>query len=963
MTTEPFPGIVRLIISGRGPYPMPWPYGPGDVVAGVRLTDGALAQLAPADFAITPGEAEVTGSLTLSDTIATIYRGSVLEISRDTRAEQGWKGLASHRERGLEAQLDLMTRAIQDLRGLYGRTVRADRDLPVLTPRPNTVIGFDPAGNLTLTGTLGGDVGTLVPFLIEAVEGQTVVSVPTYPTDQHAIVVIKNGAIQTAREFSETGTTSITLARPAQAGDIIHGWVRDRTAVPVSPITSVSLEDVPGFDPANAHLAAAALAMQYRGRALPLRFRRNSYIFRATTLFDCPAVAITAEPGHELIVTDGIAADRAALEFGSQTALEPAGAARQAITASLARGAASCTVAAGAAFAPGDWAVIVSGSGPSTGEYWYGLPGEDGFDTARKTELVQVAHVIGNVVYFAQPTVQSYDCVTYAVELRRLALQGDIITFDDLNWRGPGGGASHGDVHSPSTGPRAINVFGYRRVVYRGGRVTNFPRFGLMFYSCLSGQMSGTAFEGWDCADPTNFSADPAYRSIWFTGALLSGGTDWIVSGCSARNMRRLIDTDRGPLIPRNMIFALNTADGCQYVWSGHVAERVAYLGNIGQRCAFGIMTRARHVRVADNHIQCGRYGLQIGPIEGDGIDWPATLANAGTIEMTDNTVEVTNGEYFASMMSFDRLVIRGNTCFGSIHPSRDGILIMGRVMRDLIIAGNLVDLSAAGAAATGNCINIHDDDRGAGGKIAVQDGVSISGNDLRGGAQGLRLCGVNGTPATTLGSRSKNIHVDGANTYRNHRLRDIRFETDGCVYDGQRVRILPGQTYGARELFPRVSYGQDQRSWSEVPLTDASPDELPSGRMVGKVAAPYDGAGNVIPYSTLVEGMHYRSRVFANGSPVEYVADEGGTYGTLTGVTGTITAGLALLVVNSAANLFVGAFIRVAGAGAAGAQLIARIDAIAGSTVTLDTVAATSVATAAVTFKPPVILIAGAAA
>jgi len=70
----------------------------------------------------------------------------------------------------------------------------------------------------------------------------------------------------------------------------------------------------------------------------------------------------------------------------------------------------------------------------------------------------------------------------------------------------------------------------------------------------------------------------------------------------------------------------------------------------------------------------------------------------------------------------------------------------------------------------------------------------------------------------------------------------------------------------------------------------------------------------------------------------------------TLTGVTGSITAGTSALTVSSATALAVDDWITVAGAGAGGALLIARITSIDGLVLTLDAIAGTTVTTAAVT-------------
>lgn len=72
-----------------------------------------------------------------------------------------------------------------------------------------------------------------------------------------------------------------------------------------------------------------------------------------------------------------------------------------------------------------------------------------------------------------------------------------------------------------------------------------------------------------------------------------------------------------------------------------------------------------------------------------------------------------------------------------------------------------------------------------------------------------------------------------------------------------------------------------------------------------------------------------------------------------LKGITGAITLGTSDLTVSDATSLTLGAWVSVAGAGADGALLVARVDDIADTLVTLNTVAGTTVASAAVVVLP----------
>jgi hypothetical protein len=761
------------------------------------------------------------------------------------------------------------------------------------------------------------------------------------------------------RDFVTDGVPSSGRNKPKKSE--IRAWGAAIEAAIDAADGGFTLDAVPGFDADNAHIALQAIADQTSGKeSLHIHFLAKDYTFKTSVTFNVRNVSITAEIGHKLIATNGIAAESAAFEFGTQAGLEPTGTMRQQITnPSLSVAAKSCQVANAGAFSRGDIAGIVSGSGSSSGEYWYGISGQNGFGRARKCEMVEIERVdyVSNTIYFMAPLLDSYDCTAHVVEIRRFDMQGERFVAQDLNWFGAGGGNTHDDVSEPSSGPRAINVWGFRDVTYRGGKLRNFGRFGAMFYNCLSGTLSGVDADGWAAEDQSNFKPDnPAYRSVWFTGFFICGGTDWVVSGNNYRNMRRLCDIDRGPWFPRNVTFSHNTADNCEYVMSGHVGEKIAYIGNIGVRCRFGLMTRARHTKAIGNMIQCERYGMQAGPIAGTGIVWDVNTARAGTLEFVDNTVEVSSGEYFATYMSFDRLLIVDNTCFGSLDTNgRHGFNIQAKYMRDLTIENNLIDMSLAGQTGSlGDCIFVGDGDQGSGGVLEVQDGVSIKGNDLRGGSTGIRIRGVSKDNGTTLGSRSKNMEI-GPNKHVNHALRDIRFEQG--VYDGARIRVIGGQSFGSRASWPRVSLGSDMRRWSEVPLSDPAPTEKIDGSFIGLINPTHDVSLAQVAFTTHRKGQKYWNVDPGASQPTLYLVGQDGTRGTLSGVTGNIASGSSAMTVNDATNIFVGCYLSIAGAGAAGAALVARVNQVVGSAVTLDVNASTSVSGAAVTFRNSSIL------
>lgn len=115
MTIEAIEFTAVYTVSGTGPYAIPHGYRSGtDIVVSV-LDAGLWVDLSPSSYVISPDAAtDGGGVVTLTDATATQYQGETIRLLRTTAIEQGWKGQTA-REVGLEAQLDVMTMAIQDL--------------------------------------------------------------------------------------------------------------------------------------------------------------------------------------------------------------------------------------------------------------------------------------------------------------------------------------------------------------------------------------------------------------------------------------------------------------------------------------------------------------------------------------------------------------------------------------------------------------------------------------------------------------------------------------------------------------------------------------------------------------------------------------------------------------------------------------------------------------------------------
>lgn len=134
MTLDSATPFQTYTVAGTGPYAAPWPYAAGSIGVAVADDAGVLTPLDPADFTVTPAAATVSGNITLTAPMAALHAGRTLTIERTTPDEQGWAGTQSAREAGLEAQLDQLVMAVQELRSAVARTLRSTGALPLLLP-------------------------------------------------------------------------------------------------------------------------------------------------------------------------------------------------------------------------------------------------------------------------------------------------------------------------------------------------------------------------------------------------------------------------------------------------------------------------------------------------------------------------------------------------------------------------------------------------------------------------------------------------------------------------------------------------------------------------------------------------------------------------------------------------------------------------------------------------------------
>lgn len=113
MTTETFTPAPSYTVDGTGPYAIGHAYTSGAIRATVTLAGIPTELTAGVDFTVAPASGDA-GDLTLSGAAAATHDGATLTITRETTQEQGFAGQTA-REKAMEAQLDRITQAMQDV--------------------------------------------------------------------------------------------------------------------------------------------------------------------------------------------------------------------------------------------------------------------------------------------------------------------------------------------------------------------------------------------------------------------------------------------------------------------------------------------------------------------------------------------------------------------------------------------------------------------------------------------------------------------------------------------------------------------------------------------------------------------------------------------------------------------------------------------------------------------------------
>lgn len=260
---EPLTLPEPYVIGGPGPYLVPFPYTTGAVQVQVLAAEGAV-DLTADDFTLVPTQADVAGDLFLSGEVLSEWAGQPLLIWRKTVAEQGWMG-QSHREKGLEAQLDLLTMRQQEADAELARTLRLARAaIPPITPADQATIIWDDEKRAFVAGPTAAQIAAAQahaetaqaaaefaahitfqdPILFNVVAGQAEYDIGFEPGRDRCQVTIGLSSLIWGihYEFDEDNPRILRLLQPALYAADAQASIRGTPDRPFAP------ETVPTFD-------------------------------------------------------------------------------------------------------------------------------------------------------------------------------------------------------------------------------------------------------------------------------------------------------------------------------------------------------------------------------------------------------------------------------------------------------------------------------------------------------------------------------------------------------------------------------------------------------------------------------------------------------------------------------------------------------------------------------------------
>jgi len=368
--------------------------------------------------------------------------------------------------------------------------------------------------------------------------------------------------------------------------------------------------------------------------------------------------------------------------------------------------------------------------------------------------------------------------------------------------------------------------------------------------------------------------------------------------------------------------------------------------------------------------------------VTGSYITYDAPFAFASKVNISNVFAEncLENGvNYMGGTRNCTADTITATNCANGLETACDGFTANGLIFSankgsGLALSGKRVVIN--GLISTGNIRNVTgtpDPNYGYGIVITGGEDIQINAPNLNDnyahavfiypGVKKVQITNPEARRNATDATYKTVFHMVGTST---NRIEDVTITggiieakgavTGSIVNFADRVRVIG--MHGTFETAPSAftfyadasgSRASGNRFNKAVTMNDPTGEESDNGlyRRIDRTSAPSTG--------TWIVGDVINNRSRSQGSVAEWNCIQSGTFGTLNagGTTASTTAASTVVTVNSATGLYVGAYITIAGVSG-----VCRVAALDGTTVTLDVAADVSVSGAAVSYRPPVVIV-----
>jgi hypothetical protein len=567
-------------------------------------------------------------------------------------------------------------------------------------------------------------------------------------------------------------------------------------------------------------------------------------------------------------------------------------------------------------------------------EIFNGSTGISGYEIRTKGELSQVATVLGGQLVLSESAKDNYTVSGETITVRKYDVIKNI-KITGLNFYGTGGGGSHTSANP--VGPRAFTLNSIINAEVSNCSFLNFPRFACTADRVKNLIITNNKFLGYDVNDASNL---PLPSNQWFTGFQVFSSENVVFSSNVGLNSRRSFDANSsgiGSVVCRNISIINNTSINCTNTVGTHACDKVTISGNVGVASG-GIGCRGKNCVISNNIISArsdSGTGISVGPTIDINNTFRPDDPKVGHVVITDNILIGTWEVSILVRFSADSALISNNRCGTTIQK---GIAFGGTRINNVSITNNIIRINPGSSGVgifTQNFTN---------NPVTEFNSFIVKGNSiqLNGAGQAIAIAGgPKENPADNVIIADNVITGDG--------LRHIALVGTGADnntgFFTQFVSIQGNICNGSISDPSKISgYAR-----TEAALL-ANNNMLGQGTRAGQYQS---NAGAVTGNDTSYRiGMRIDDTDPVPGGYIGKVCTQGGTTGTLSGVTGNISNGSNQLTVSSVADIQIGHYLSVAGSGL---PVTARVTSMSGSILSMSSPATATVSGAAVTRTAPI--------